>query len=472
MNVKRVFITFVTVIVLLVIWAATFIFEPTQSVDIVVIGAGASGMSAALEAHALGADVILLEKMPYVGGNTLRATAGINAVGTPQQIETGIEDSIELFKEDTFKSGHDTNNAVMIEILASESKDAVKWLSDLGVDLDDVGILAGHTVARTHRPSGGQPIGAEIVDKLNAKIQETTIDLRLENKAVKLITNSDGAVTGVVVEDKSGKSYKIRSKSVVIATGGFGGSPEVFVYYNQKLKGYNTTNSPSATGDFITLVQDLNVQLVDMDYIQTHPTVSPQYGVLITEALRGNGGILVNNSGKRFSDEMKNRDLLSEDILKQKDKEVYLIFNEGIRNSLAASDDYIDMDIITSGETVADLAEKLRLDQLQLENTITDYNTYVENGSDKAFSRKSIKVGLESGPYYAIQVVPAVHYCMGGILIDDQGRVLNTDNLPVAGLFASGEATGGIHGQNRLGGNSLLDAVVFGRIAGESAVGD
>jgi fumarate reductase flavoprotein subunit len=437
MNVKRVFIGFATVMVLLVIWATSFIVEPTQSVDVVVIGAGASGISAALEAYGLGADVVLLEKMPYVGGNTLRATAGINSVGTPQQVENGIEDSVELFKEDTFKSGHDTNNAVMIEILASESKSAVDWLSGLDVDLDDVGILAGHSVARTHRPSGGQPIGAEIVEKLYAKILETEIDVRLESKAVKINVGNNGMVTGVVVEDKSGKSYKINARSVVISTGGFGGSPEVFVYYNQKLKGYNTTNSPSATGDFITLVKDLNVQLVDMDYIQTHPTVSPQYGVLITEALRGNGGILVNNSGKRFADEMKNRDLLSEEILKQKDKEVYLIFNEGIRNSLAASDDYIDMDIITSGNTVADLAGKLRLDQLQLENTIDDYNRYVTNGFDEGFNRESLKVGFEAGPYYAIQVVPAVHYCMGGILIDDKARVIDENNQPIIGLFAS-----------------------------------
>jgi fumarate reductase flavoprotein subunit len=470
MNVKGIFFTFMALILCLLIWGVIFIFEPTEVADVVVIGAGASGMSASIEAHDKEAKVILLEKMPYVGGNTLRATAGINGVGTSQQIEQGIVDYVALFKKDTFESGHDTNNIQMIEILASESKSAIDWLTEMGMDLTDVGILAGHSVARTHRPSGGQSVGAELVRVLYEKVKTSDIDLRLENKAVEILTDKTGAVSGVIVEDKSGKSYKINTKKVIIATGGFGGSPEVFVYYNQKLKGYNTTNSPSATGDFIGLVKNLKVKLVDMDYIQTHPTVSPQYGILITEALRGNGGILVNNSGKRFADEMKNRDLLSTDILGQNNKEVYLIFNEAVRTSLAASDDYIDMDIIIKGETVAELASALRLDQLQLEKTVADYNQYVALGVDEAFNRQSLKVGLETGPFYAVQVIPAVHYCMGGILIDEKTRAITESGKPLEGLFASGEATGGIHGLNRLGGNSLLDAVVFGRIAGKNAV--
>ncbi len=470
MNVKGIFYTFMAFILCLLIWGVTFILEPTESVDVVIIGAGASGMSASIEAHNKGAEVILLEKMPYVGGNTLRATAGINGVGTSQQARLEIEDDIPLFKNDTFESGHDKNNIQMIEILASESKSSIDWLTEMGMDLEDVGILAGHSVARTHRPSGGQPVGAELVRVLYDKVKGSKIDLRLENKAIEILTDKLGAVSGVIVEDKSGKSYTINTKKVVIATGGFGGSPEVFVYYNQKLKGYNTTNSPSATGDFIELVKNLDIKLVDMNYIQTHPTVSPQYGLLITEALRGNGGILVNNSGKRFADEMKNRDLLSTDILSQNNKEVYLIFNEAVRTSLAASDDYINMDIIVKGTTLAELASALRLDQLQLETTVMDYNQYVKSGVDAAFKRQSLKVGLESGPFYAVQVVPAVHYCMGGILIDEKARAITESGHPLEGLFASGEATGGIHGLNRLGGNSLLDAVVFGRIAGKNAV--
>lgn len=468
MNVKGIFTGFVVFMVIILAASLTLLVSPTETADVVIIGAGASGMAAAIEANGFGHKVIILEKMPYVGGNTLRATAGINGVKTPQQAAFNIEDDEALFKQDIFESGHDSNNEVMIDLMVKESAQAISWLTLQGVDLQDVGILAGHSVARTHRPSGGKPVGRAVVEALYAKLIELDIDLRTEHKAIEIVVDASGAVSGVKIEDKSGKVYHINTKNVIISTGGFGGSPETFVYYNQKLKGYATTNSPSATGDFISLVEHLNVQLVDMGYIQTHPTVSTSYGMLITEALRGNGGILVNNSGLRFADEMKNRDLLSADLLAQDNKEVYLIFNEEIRRSLAASDDYIDMNIVVEGMDLPSLAARLRIDQMQLESTIVAYNGYVEKGIDEAFNRKSLKFTLEQGPYYAVAVIPAVHYCMGGILIDSSARVIDEKGVPIPGLYASGEATGGIHGLNRLGGNSLLDAVVFGRIAGRN----
>ena len=434
--------------------------------DVVVIGAGASGMSAAIEAADAGFDVILLEKMPYVGGNTARATAGINIVGSPFQDEMGIVDSKELFVNDVLVSGHSLNNKIMVEKLANESSDALNWLDNMGADLTDIGILAGHAVPRTLRPSGGQPVGSEIVRVLKKNVDEKGIALRLENKAISILTEASGEVSGVSVVDRSGRTYTIHAKNVIIATGGFGGSPEMYVYYNQELKGYKTTNSPSATGDFITLVAPLDVKLVDMSYIQTHPTVSYEYGMLITEAIRGNGGILINNKGLRFSDELENRDLLSADILSQPDQEVYLVFNEEIKTSLASSSDYINMDIILSADTLDSLAEQMRIDKQTFQKTIVNYNQFVAQQSDTDFGRRSLERTLESGKYYAIQVIPGVHYCMGGILIDDKARAIDSKGQIIKGLYASGEATGGIHGLNRLGGNSLLDAVVFGRIAG------
>lgn len=433
---------------------------PTETADVVIIGAGASGMSAALEAKEKGLQVILLEKMPYVGGNTVRATAGMNAVVS--------EEDKEAFIQDILQSGHAEGNPRMIEIMADEGQEALRWLQGLGADLSDVGILAGHSKARTYRPQGGKPIGDELVRVLKNAVEASLVDLRMEHKALKILQKTTGEIHGVEVEDRTGKRYTIEAKNVIIATGGFGGSPEVFVYYNQRLQGYHTTNAPSATGDFITLVQDLDVQLVDMDYIQTHPTVSPKYGVLITEAIRGNGGILVNNLGQRFADEMKNRDYLSDDLLAQPEKEVYLIFNEEVRKSLSASEDYINMDLVITANTAEELALLLRVDTQNFNETLGRYNDFVASGEDLDFQRQSLKVSLTEGPFYAIQVTPAVHYCMGGILINEKAQVLNEEGVPIQGLYASGEATGGIHGLNRLGGNSLLDAVVFGRIAGRS----
>lgn len=446
--------------------------ESGERADVVVIGAGASGMSAALEAESYGKDVILLEKMPYVGGNTFRATGGMNAAETDIQKDLGIEDSVETFINDTLVSGHYENNETLVRLLAEESRIAIDWLTAKGANLSDVGLLAGHTISRTHRPTGGKPVGIEIVNVLKQEIDNSKVDLRLENKAIEILADSDQSVSGVKVVDKSGKHYTINSEHVIIATGGFGGSPETFVYYNQQLKGYQTTNSPSATGDFITLVEGLNVALRDMDYIQTHPTVSREYGVLITEAIRGNGGILVNNQGMRFADELKNRDFLSVDLLSQKDREVYLIFNEEIRKSLKASDDYIDMKIIQQSESLEALSEVIRVPKESLVETVNRYNEFVKTGYDEDFGRKSLMISLEEGPYYVVAVIPGVHYCMGGIVINEKAMVLNEDGQPIKGLYASGEATNGIHGQNRLGGNSLIEAIVFGRIAGKNASSD
>lgn len=455
-------------IVILFILLGSWLYEPIETADLVVIGAGASGMSAALEAESLGIDVILLEKMPYVGGNTLRATGGMNAAETIPQKSLGIDDSIEAFIEDTLFSGHDENNKILVELLAEESASAIDWLMAKGADLSDVGLLAGHTNFRTHRPAGGKPVGVEIVSTLKDQIDQSSVDLRIEHKAVEILTDSRNAIIGVNVVDRSGKNYTIDCENVIIATGGFGGSPETFVYYNQKLKGYQTTNSPSATGDFITLVEGLNVALKDMDYIQIHPTVSKEYGVLITEAIRGNGGILVNNQGMRFADELENRDILSENLLNQKDREVYLIFNEKIRKSLKSSDDYIDMNIIQKFEDLESLSESIRVPEENLIETVSRYNAFVLAGEDEDYSRKSLETTLEKGPYYVVPVIPGVHYCMGGIVINEKTMVLDVNNLPIKGLFASGEATTGVHGQNRLGGNSLIEAVVFGRIAGRN----
>lgn len=454
-------------IVLLMVLIFTVVLNLDEDeADVVIIGAGASGMSAAIEAENLGFEVVLLEKMPYVGGNTIRATAGINIVDSPEQAAMGIEDSKSLFVSDVMASGHSENNVLMVEKLADESASALDWLNDMGADLTDVGILAGHSVARTLRPSGGLPVGGEIIRVLKNKIDQMDIDLRLENKATKIITDAHGKITGVEVVDRTGRTYVVKTSKVIIATGGFGGSPEMYVYYNQKLKGYKTTNSPSATGDFIGLVENLNVQLVDMSYIQTHPTVSYEYGMLITEAIRGNGGILINNKGLRFADELENRDLLSEAILDQPNQEVFLIFNDSIKASLASSNDYINMDIVMTANSLSELAETMRVDRQSFVQTVESYNQYVEQGEDLAFGRRALERKIDEGPFYAIQVIPGVHYCMGGILIDDKARAIDDNNNPVLGLYASGEATGGIHGLNRLGGNSLLDAIVFGRIAG------
>ena len=326
-----------------------------ERTGVVVIGSGAAGMRAALECRRHTDRVVLLEKMPYPGGNSNRASAGFNAV-------TEGKDR-DVYIMDTQEAGGYRGKAELIRILAEKSADALYDLKFMGADLEDRGLLAGHSVSRTYRPSGGSPVGREVSSVLNNAVRSREIDLRLENRALSIRKKRKW---DVLVTNRTGKEYTIRADAVVIATGGFGGNPQFVAAYNPQLKGFHTTNSAGASGDYIKLTEDLPVQLVDMDEIQTHPTVEPEFSTLITEALRGNGGILVNSQGERFTNEMDFREDLSRSILKQRDGYAWLIFDQNVRESLKASEFYIENELTQSGESAEELAEGLALPEGRL----------------------------------------------------------------------------------------------------------
>ncbi|WP_027626522.1 flavocytochrome c [Clostridium lundense] len=443
--------------------------KPSTKTDIVVIGAGGAGLSSAVEAKNAGANVIVIEKMPMVGGNTLRATGGINAAGTKFQKEKNIKDTVEKFYEDTMKGGYYKNNPELVKVLTSQAASAVEWLSDLGADLTDVGRLAGASNDRAHRPAGGGEVGSNIVKTLKKAAKDRKIDIRLNNKAVEILKDDKGNIKGVKALNEEGKEYTIDTKSVIIATGGFGASEEKVVKYNPNLKGFGTTNHPGATGDGIDMAVKLGAELTQMDQIQTHPTVVPKTGMMITEAVRGNGAILVNGEGSRFINELATRDVVSKAILDQKGKTAYLLFDDNVRKSLKAIESYINMELVVQGNSVEDLAKKINVNPEILKKTVNNYNGFVKNKKDVQFNRGDMPRSFGNGKYYAIEIAPAVHYTMGGIKINKNAEVLDKSGQVIKGLYAAGEVTGGVQGGNRLGGNSLADIVVFGRIAGKNA---
>ncbi len=436
--------------------------------DVVIIGSGGAGLTAAIQAKEDGANVILIEKNAVVGGNTNFATGGLNAAETKAQETNGIEDSVELFIEDTMKGGKDLNNPELVKVLAERSSETVDWLTERGADLSDVGRMGGASVNRCHRPTGGAPVGAHLVEVLNKQAQEVGVEIRLETKAIEVLHN-ENKVTGIKVQDGKGNEYVINAKAVVIATGGFGANQDMVVKYDAKLKGFGTTNGPGATGDAIGLLEPLKVGLVDMEQIQTHPTVVPGKSKLITEAVRGNGAILVNREAKRFIDELQTRDVVSNAELEQEGATGFLVFDQNVRESLSAIEGYYKIGLLTEAETVKELAEKLGVNAHELENTINTYNTFVQNKEDKEFGRTNMKTELNKGPFYAVEVGPAVHHTMGGIMINADAQVLTEEGQVIQGLFAAGEVTGGVHGANRLGGNAVADITTFGRIAGANA---
>lgn len=438
--------------------------------DIVVIGAGGAGMTAAIQAVQDGAtDVIILEKMPVTGGNTTRSTGGLNAAGTKYQAAEGIEDSVELFVEDTMKGGKELNDKELVTVMAENSSAAVDWVNEIGGDLSVVGMFGGASVKRIHRPSDTSAVGPMLVKALNAKLDELKVPVLLETKATKILVNDKGAVCGVVAEDKDGKEMTISCTAVILATGGFGANSEMVVSYKSDLEGFCTTNHPGATGDGIEMVKELGAAFVDMEQIQTHPTVNPDTTTMYTEGVRGNGAILVNKEGKRFVNELETRDVVSAAILEQTDGTCYLLFDEAVRESLKAIEGYISAGIVEEGETPEELAEKIGMDGAALAETLKAYGEAQKAGKDEEFGRDSMELPLDQPKYYAALCAPAIHHTMGGVKINTNTEVVKEDGSVIPGLYAAGEITGGVHGANRLGGNAVSDIVVFGRIAGTQA---
>lgn len=440
----------------------------TLQADIVVIGAGGAGMSAAIEAAQNGAtNVVVLEKMPQTGGNTIRTTGGMNAAETELQAKEGIEDSVELMVEDTMKGGKNLNDIGLVKILSEKSAEGVNWVNEIGGDLSEVGMFGGASVKRIHKPTGGAAVGPMLVQTFNKNLEELNIPVMLETSAKQIIVD-DGKVTGVMASNSEGE-FQIDCKAVVLATGGFGANTEMVIENKAELEGFGTTNHGGATGDGIAMAKELQVELVDMDQIQTHPTVHPETQTMYTEAVRGNGAILVNKEGKRFVNELLTRDVVSEAILGQTDKQAYLLFDQNVRDGLKAIEKYISAGIIFESDTIEGLAEQIGVDAAALAETIKAYEGYATAGKDEEFGRESMEEPLNNPKYYAGLCAPAIHHTMGGVKINTASEVLKVDGAKINGLFAAGEITGGVHGANRLGGNAVTDIVVFGRIAGKGA---
>ncbi|MCY7008880.1 flavocytochrome c [Fusobacterium simiae] len=441
--------------------------ELPKEADVVVIGAGGAGLTSAIAAHEKGAKVILVEKTELLGGNTNYATAGLNAAGTKVQEKFGEKDSPELFYEDTMKGGKNKNNKELVRVLVNNSSAIVDWLTERGADLSEITSTGGQSAKRTHRPTGGAAVGPNIVAALSKTAENEKIDIRKGTKAIELVKAKD-RIVGVKVRETDGKEYTIKAKAVIVATGGFGANAKMVEKYNPKLKGFGSTNNPAIVGDGIVMVEKVGGALVDMNEIQTHPTVVHNKTNMITEAVRGEGAILVNKDGKRFIDELETRDVVSKAILEQKGKSAFLIFDEGIRTKLKAADGYVKKGFAVEG-TLEEIAAKIGADAKTLEATLNKYNEAVKNKVDSEFNKKTLPKELTGTKYYAIEVSPAVHHTMGGVRINTNAEVIGKNGRPIKGLYAAGEVTGGIHGANRIGGNAVADITIFGKIAGENA---
>ena len=444
--------------------------EKTIDTEIVIIGAGGAGMTAAIMLQQAGKDFVILEKMPYVGGNTTKATGDMNASETHYQKEQGIEDSNALFAADTMKGGHALNDSSLVAVMANSSAGAIDWLDTIGAELPKISFSGGASVNRIHAPADGSGVGAYLVDRFSAKLNELGVKVMLETAATELLTDADGKIAGVKAVGPDA-IYTINARAVILASGGFGANEAMYTTYRPDLKGTVTTNAPGATGDGIVMAQALGADLVDIEQIQLHPTVEQTTSILITESVRGDGAILVNQGGVRFTNELLTRDAVSAAELAQEGSYAYIIFDQKLRDNLKAVEKYVKSGITVQADTIEGLAEQLGIDPATLAKTLNDWNEIVKNQRDTQFGRTTgMKEDLTTAPYYAIKIAPGIHHTMGGVKINTAAEVINTEGAAIPGLFAAGEVCGGVHGGNRLGGNAVADIVIFGRIAAESAM--
>ena len=490
-----------------------------ETVDVVVVGAGGAGMTAAITATDAGKKVIVVESQPIAGGNSVRSTGGMNAAKTPYQDKNefkeaaGVEktlataaekfadnetitalaatvksqwdayqanpqgyfDSVELMELDTMIGGKGKNNPELVKALAENSADAIEWLASIGAEVKNVGAFGGASVKRIHRPVNADgkvtAVGAYIVPILEKNLQDRNVQFLFDTTANEIIMK-DGKAVGIKGTGKDGHKVTINAKSVVIATGGFGANAEMVEKYKPELKGFATTNAEGAQGQGIDMATAAGAATVDMNQIQIHPTVHIEEdgnAHLITEGLRGDGAILVNAEGKRFYDEVSTRDKVSAAIIAQPEKSAWLVVDQSMVDKSAVIAGYIKSGYTVTGATYEELAKAMGVDEATFTSTMNTWNQAVEAKSDAEFGRTSFANPLTTAPYYAIKITPAVHHTMGGIVINPKAEVLNEKGEAISGLYAAGEVTGGVHGANRLGGNAVADFVVFGRISGQSA---
>ncbi|HHW92333.1 MAG TPA: flavocytochrome c [Firmicutes bacterium] len=442
--------------------------------DVVVIGGGGAGLAAAVTAGEHGAEVILLEKMPMLGGNTLRSGCAYNAVDPERQSKQGIEDSIDLHFQHTYEGGDKKGDPELIRILVENALDGLHWLESLGCEFkDEVYTVLGALWPRSH--TNVEPLGTGYISALENGAKEQGVEIYLETKAEELLLE-DGRITGVRAVDSDGKEliFKAR-KGVVLATGGFAANVEMRSQYNPKLgPEIPTTNHPGATGDGILMAEQVGAEFVGMEYIQLLPTGDPENGSLAGWLAPGvDQMIYVNKEGKRFVAEDERRDVMTNALFEQTDAWMYVVSDAKsvweVTSFGETEEQLVEMGKVLKADTLEELAEKIDVPADALVETVARYNEAVENNHDPDFGKELLGYKIDEPPFYASPRVPTVHHTMGGVKIDTEAKVIGKDGNPIPGLYAAGEVTGGIHGTNRLGGNAIADIIVFGRIAGESA---
>jgi len=450
----------------------------------IVVGGGLSGLSAAHTVLERGGNVLVLDKKGFFGGNSTKATSGINGAGTRTQQDSGVKDSVKAFFDDTKKSAKDLARDDLIQVLAGNSASAVHWLQDeFNLDLSILGRLGGHSFERTHRGGAqfpGMTITYALMERLEKLCEQQPDRVQVLKKAdvKRLIQDGSGAVTGVEYEFK-GQHYT-ENGAVILATGGYAADFDpkgMLAKHRPDTLKLSTTNGDHCTGDGLKMALQIGANGIDLDKVQVHPTglVDPnepdaKVKFLAAEALRGAGGLLLDAKANRFCDELGTRDYVTGKMW-ENGTTIRLILNgDASKNIEWHCKHYLGRKLMKKFEHGAELAKDMGVSEDTLKAAFDDYNQIVDGKKQDPYGKRFFQGSWRmNDTFYVAIMEPVLHYSMGGLEVNGKSQVLNQDGNVIPGLYASGEIAGGVHGANRLGGSSLLGCVVFGRVAGDEA---
>ncbi len=457
-----------------------------EEYDVIVVGSGFSGLAAAIEAKLTGINVIVLEKMRTPGGNSAISGGLFAAAGSPMQEKEGVKDSPELMLKDMMEAGTGLNHRELARIVAEQSAATLQWTIDyLGVSYrDNLNHLGGHSVPRTYITSSGT--GSGIIQPMLNMCRKLGIPIRMKMQFLHFISNTSNKVEGVLVQPDyhfphkgAGNTLKLKAKkAVVLTTGGFGNDIRFRTIQDPRLtEKIDSTNHPGATAEGLVAALKIGASPVHLSWIQLGPWASFDekgwgVGSMFTLLAGFPYGIMVDaNNGKRFVNEMSDRRLRTDAMLLQNRTPVAIVDSQGVKYATTL-DKCLKRGVVRKFDSLEELANVNMIPLASLLETVENYNLYLMHGRDTEFGKPftSDLNPIKKPPFYSIRLLPKVHYCMGGIRINSKAQVLSvTDGSVIDGLYAAGEVTGGIHGASRLGSNSIVDSLVFGRIAGTNA---
>ena len=453
-----------------------------EATDVLIIGSGYAGLAAAAAARQRGAEALILEKMPYFGGNSRISGGGYCCWDSKLKLREKLglgDDSWERHMEDTLRGGGYFNNPALVELLVREAPDGLNWLLDAGAEFHEIlHRLGGHSTYRSHHAA------CNLSDVIKKHALSLGAELRLNAAVTALCRDgASGPVAGVrVLENDTEKTIAARF-GVVIASGGYGNDVFMRTAYHPAIDpSYNCTNHKGATGEMIRYARAAGADVLQMEFIQLFPCAEPKNGGIDTYALDcysgpGYGLFYVDSGGRRFVNELLGRDVVSNVQIKACEKPTYSVLNGVLFEKFGRTKDALKKAVssgrIIEAQTIPKLADALGMPAEVLAETAARHNTAVQSGVDPDFGKPITgqMIALAEGPYYAIAQWPSVHFTMGGLRINTNAQVLDIWGEPIPRLYAAGEVCGGVHGSNRLGGNAIAECIVFGRIAGRNAGG-